>query len=70
VSGRDGIAAAVSAGAAAAALDLRYGLVFAVDYDGAVWRAWKRDGTGGVISALNPGDLEVRLRAAWDGPLW
>ena len=66
----DGVAAAVSAGAAAAALDLRYGLVFAVDFNGAVWRAWRRDGTGGEISALEPGDLAVRIEAAWEGSPW
>ena len=70
MSGRDGIAAAVSAGAAAAAMDLEFGLVFAIDFNGAVWRAWRRDGTGSAISALDPGDLEIRVRAAWEGNPW
>jgi hypothetical protein len=35
-----------------------------------VWQAARRDGTGTVICALDPGDLAVRMRAAWEGPLW
>ena len=70
MSGRDGVAAAIRAGAAAAALELDFGLVFAVDFDGAVWRASRRDGTGTLISALTPGDLAVRMKAAWNGSPW
>lgn len=70
MTGRDGIAAAVEAGAAAAALELGFGLIFAIDFDGAIWRATRRDGTGTLISALTPGDLAVRMRAAWDGSPW
>lgn len=65
-----GVAAAVEAGAAAAALDLRYGLIFDIDFDGAVWRATRRDGTGTLICALNPDDLAVRMRAAFAGSPW
>jgi hypothetical protein len=64
---QDGIAAAVRAGAAAAALDLDWGLIFAIDYDGGTWTATRRDGTGTLISALSPDDLAMRMRAAWDG---
>ena len=67
MSGRDGIAAAVRAGAAAAALDLDWGLIYAVDFDGGTWTATRRDGTGTPISALSPDDLAVRMRAAWNG---
>jgi hypothetical protein len=65
VSGRDGVAAAVRAGAAAAALDLDWGLIFVIDFDGCRWSATRRDGTGTLISALTPDDLAVKMRAAW-----
>ena len=70
MTGRDGVAAAARAGADAAALELDFGLVYAVDYDGAVWRASRRDGTGTLISALTPDDLAVRMRASLQGSLW
>jgi hypothetical protein len=67
VTGRDGVAAAVRAGAAAAALELDWGLIFVVDFDGCRWSATRRDGTGTPISALSPDDLAVRMRASWNG---
>ena len=66
---RDGVAAAIRAGAAAAVLDFEWGLIFAIDFDGGTWTAARRDGTGAPISALSPDDLAIRMRAAWDGSL-
>jgi hypothetical protein len=70
VTALDGVAAAVKAGAAAGALDLEWGLIFAIDFNGAEWRARKRDGTGAVICALDPGDLALRMQATLEEGPW
>jgi hypothetical protein len=61
---------AVNVTAALDALNAGFGAVFDVAFTTGTWRAVRRDGTGSLISALNPGDLAVRMRAAWNGGAW